>query len=203
MSETEVEEIAAKMRDDIASGKLSAKSYVTKYNFETHEVTALVGQVPILEPPDDERQDNPSEAPIQPESEVGRDELHQQAEERFKRDIETLERLEIESPGDWVAVVLSVNAEDRSRTVLISPNSELNAVLQASGEFEVVDKSWHRNLTLGRHFQRLGLLQAKRRNGEWRLEFPDYCTPEGELLMSVESQIEKLLRADRKESQPA
>jgi len=100
-------------------------------------------------------------------------------------------------------VVLSVNAEDRSRTVLISPNSELNAVLQASGEFEVVDKSWHRNLTLGRHFQRLGLLQAKRRNGEWRLEFPDYCTPEGELLMSVESQIEKLLRADRKESQPA
>jgi DNA-directed RNA polymerase subunit RPC12/RpoP len=50
LSETDVEEMAAKMRADIASGKLSPESYVTRYNFETHEVTALVGQVPTSHP---------------------------------------------------------------------------------------------------------------------------------------------------------
>ena len=46
LSETEVEQIAAKMRNDIASGKLLPESYVSRYNFDTHEVTGLVGQVP-------------------------------------------------------------------------------------------------------------------------------------------------------------
>jgi endogenous inhibitor of DNA gyrase (YacG/DUF329 family) len=47
LSETEVEQIAAKMRNDIATGKLLPESYLTRYNFDTHEVTALFGQVPI------------------------------------------------------------------------------------------------------------------------------------------------------------
>jgi hypothetical protein len=34
------------MRADIAKGKLSPGSYVTRYNFDTREVTALVGQIP-------------------------------------------------------------------------------------------------------------------------------------------------------------
>lgn len=46
LSENEVEEVAARMREDIASGELAPGSYVTRYNFDTHEVTALVGQVP-------------------------------------------------------------------------------------------------------------------------------------------------------------
>ena len=53
MSETELEEIAAKMRDDIASGRLSSESYVTQYNFQTREVTALVGRVPTPRPEHD------------------------------------------------------------------------------------------------------------------------------------------------------
>jgi hypothetical protein len=39
------------MRDDIAWGRLSAKRYVTRYDFETREVTALVGQVPTARRP--------------------------------------------------------------------------------------------------------------------------------------------------------
>jgi hypothetical protein len=46
LAEAEVEQVAAKMRDDIASGKLSPESYVTRYNFDTREMTALVGQIP-------------------------------------------------------------------------------------------------------------------------------------------------------------
>jgi hypothetical protein len=46
LGEAEVEKIAAEIRDGIAAGRLSAQSYVTKFNFETREVTALVGQVP-------------------------------------------------------------------------------------------------------------------------------------------------------------
>jgi hypothetical protein len=46
LAENEIEEIAAKMREAIASGELSSRSYVTKFNFVTGEVTALVGQVP-------------------------------------------------------------------------------------------------------------------------------------------------------------
>jgi hypothetical protein len=49
LEENEIEEIAAKMRAAIAAGELSAKSYVTRYNFETHEVTAVVGQVPSFD----------------------------------------------------------------------------------------------------------------------------------------------------------
>jgi hypothetical protein len=49
LAEADVEKVAAKMRDDIAAGRLSAKSYVTKFNFETREVTALVGQVPACD----------------------------------------------------------------------------------------------------------------------------------------------------------
>jgi hypothetical protein len=45
--------MAARMRDDIASGKLSPESYVTRYDFQTGEVTALVGQVPTPHPDDD------------------------------------------------------------------------------------------------------------------------------------------------------
>lgn len=46
LAENEVEEIAAKMRVAIASGELSPKSYLTKFNFETREMTALVGEAP-------------------------------------------------------------------------------------------------------------------------------------------------------------
>jgi len=59
LSETDVEKTAAKMRDDIASGKLSPGSYVTRYNFDTREVTALVGQVPIGDETQAEKDRNP------------------------------------------------------------------------------------------------------------------------------------------------
>ena len=36
------------MQADIASGKLSDRGYVTRYDFKTGEVTALVGQVPCV-----------------------------------------------------------------------------------------------------------------------------------------------------------
>jgi hypothetical protein len=138
--------------------------------------------------------------------EAVRDELHQKADERLKRDIEKLERLEKESPGDWVALVFCANAEDKSRTVLISPNSELNAVLQASGEFEVVDMSWLRTLTLGQHFQHMGLLQAERRNGGWLFHLPEFSveTRAWEFLGRVTKTINRLLHANAgRESQLA
>jgi hypothetical protein len=47
------------VRDCIASGKLSPESYVTKYNFETREVTSLVGQVPFAEETQMEKELNP------------------------------------------------------------------------------------------------------------------------------------------------
>jgi Zn ribbon nucleic-acid-binding protein len=50
LGEDEIGQIATRVRDDIASGKLSPRSYVTKYNFETGEVTAEVGQLPTLHP---------------------------------------------------------------------------------------------------------------------------------------------------------
>ena len=52
--ESDVEEVAAKMRADIASGKLSSESYLTLYNFQTHEVTGLVGEVPVAHPAEPE-----------------------------------------------------------------------------------------------------------------------------------------------------
>ena len=37
------------MRRVIASGKLAPASYVTRYDFDTGEVTALVGQIPTCD----------------------------------------------------------------------------------------------------------------------------------------------------------
>jgi hypothetical protein len=54
LSETEVEDIAAKMRADVAAGKLSKETYVTRFDFETHEVTAVVGRVPTPHPAEPE-----------------------------------------------------------------------------------------------------------------------------------------------------
>lgn len=59
LSEADVEEIAVKMRDDIAAGRLSEKSYVTKFNFETGEVTPLVGHVPTCNETQAEEECNP------------------------------------------------------------------------------------------------------------------------------------------------
>jgi hypothetical protein len=59
LAEADVEQVAAKVRDCIASGKLSPESYVTKYNFETREVTSLVGQVPFAEETQMEKELNP------------------------------------------------------------------------------------------------------------------------------------------------
>lgn len=67
VSETQVEQIAADVRAGIAAGKYSPKSYVTKYNFETREVTALVGQVPTVESTDHDSGDCTSNAPSQSE----------------------------------------------------------------------------------------------------------------------------------------
>lgn len=50
LPETEVEKVAAKMREEIASGKLSPASFVTRYDFKSRQVTALVGQVPLASP---------------------------------------------------------------------------------------------------------------------------------------------------------
>ena len=63
LAEDEVEEIAAKMRVAVAAGELAPGSYVTRYDFETREVTALVGQVPTAESPDPDGRDGPVGAP--------------------------------------------------------------------------------------------------------------------------------------------
>lgn len=55
LSETDLENVAARIHDDIAGGRLSPESYVTKFNFETREVTALVGQVPACDETQAER----------------------------------------------------------------------------------------------------------------------------------------------------
>ena len=46
LDEDQLEKVAAQVRKDIANGTLSAKSHVTKYDFETKQVIALVGKVP-------------------------------------------------------------------------------------------------------------------------------------------------------------
>ena len=54
------------MQADIASGKLSDRGYVTRYDFDTGEVTALVGQVPacVADGPvsETEKEEDPSRA---------------------------------------------------------------------------------------------------------------------------------------------
>jgi hypothetical protein len=132
-----------------------------------------------------------------------REELEQDATDALGR----LEQLEKESPGDFIALVLRADASDKSRAVLISPtDSELNAVLQASGQFEIVtDRSRFRALMLDQHFQHMGFLWAARHNGEWMFEFADSNpgTIGWHFLEWVADQIKKLLHADTgKESQP-
>jgi len=67
LSEADVDKVAANIHAGIASGELSAKSYVTRYNFDTHEVTALVGQVPTVESSGPDSRVDPSDAAIQSE----------------------------------------------------------------------------------------------------------------------------------------
>jgi Zn ribbon nucleic-acid-binding protein len=54
LGENEIEEAAGKIRNGIASGELSPESYVTRFSFETKEVTAVVGQIPTHHNPHDQ-----------------------------------------------------------------------------------------------------------------------------------------------------
>ena len=54
LSEAEVKGIPARMRADVAAGKLSKETYVTRFDFKTREVTALVGQLPTHDPAEQE-----------------------------------------------------------------------------------------------------------------------------------------------------
>jgi hypothetical protein len=120
--------------------------------------------------------------------------------------LERLEQLEKESPGYFIALVLHDWPDDNGSPVLISPaDSELNAVLQASGKFQVeTDKSRLRTLMVDQHLTGMGFLRAARVEGGWQFEFP--CSKPGTIgwsfLESVTAQIKMLLQAG-KESQPA
>jgi predicted nucleic-acid-binding Zn-ribbon protein len=46
LDEDELDRVAAQVRKDITNGTLSAESHVTKYDFQTKQVIALVGKVP-------------------------------------------------------------------------------------------------------------------------------------------------------------
>jgi len=119
----------------------------------------------------------------------------QDAAEALKR----LEQLEKESPGGFIALVLRDWPDDKGAPVLISPtDSELNAVLQASGQFQVeTDKSKVRALMVDQDFTSMGFLRARRHNGQWPFEFPG-STP-GRIgwlfLESVAGEITTLLHA--------
>ncbi len=86
--------------------------------------------------------------------------FEQDAAEALKR----LEHLEKESPGEFVALVLRHWSNDKVGPILISTtHSELNAVLQASGIFEVeTDKSRIRALIVDQHLTSMGFLRATR-----------------------------------------
>ena len=66
--ETEIEDAAARMRADIASGMLSPESYVTRYCSDSGEAAALVGQIPTEVQPDDGLGQVPTES--QPDDEL-------------------------------------------------------------------------------------------------------------------------------------
>lgn len=120
--------------------------------------------------------------------------------------LERLEQLDKESPGAFIALVLRDWPGDNARPVLISPtDSGFNAVLQASGKFEVeTDKSRIRTLMVEQQKTKMGFLRAKRQEGDWRFEFPDSKpgTVGWHFLEGVTCQIGKLLHAG-KASQPA
>jgi hypothetical protein len=59
LSEADVEKVAARVRDDIASGKLSAESYVTRFGFDTRQMIAVVGHVPTTDETEAEKDENP------------------------------------------------------------------------------------------------------------------------------------------------
>jgi len=136
-------------------------------------------------------------------AETWRDWCEKDAAEAFER----LEELEREFPGDFIAMVLRNWPDDKRRPVLISPtDSELNAVLQASGKFEIeADVSRLRTLMVDQKFTSTGFLRATRRNGELLFEFPDSSpgTIGWLFLKSVTDQIKKLLHADTGERIPA
>lgn len=127
--------------------------------------------------------------------------------ERLKK----LDELEKEFPKDFVALLLSVESSKDHATpmpVLISQtDTELNSVLQASGQFEVVrDRSKLGPLQPGEYFGFGVFLRATRRSGEWRFEYPDSSpgTIGRGFLEGVAGRIKKLLQANAgKESQPS
>lgn len=127
--------------------------------------------------------------------ETWREWCEQDAAEALKR----LEQMGKEFPGDFVALVLRDWPDDKGRPVLISPTtSELNAVLRASGTFEIgADVSRVRALIVDQHFTSMGFLRARRRNGEWLFEFPGSSpgTIGWHFLEAVTSEVKKRLHA--------
>jgi hypothetical protein len=130
------------------------------------------------------------------QAETYREWREQDGAEALKR----LEQLEKESPGGFIALVLRDWPGDKCGPVLISPtDSELNAVLQASGQFQVeADKSKVRVLMVDQDLTSMGFLRARRHNGVWPFEFP-YSEPGTigwDFLESVAGKIKELLRAE-------
>ena len=120
-------------------------------------------------------------------------------EEDAAEALKRLEQFQAESPGGFIALVLRDWPDDKGAPVLISPaDSELNAVLQASGQFQVeTDKSKVRTLVIDRHFTSMGFLRARRHDGDWQFEFPHSkpSTIGREYLESVAGEITTLLGA--------
>lgn len=112
--------------------------------------------------------------------------------------LERLEEVEKKYPLDFIAMVLTADLEDKSRVVLLSStNSELAAVLRATGKCEVVTD----RATFGpmmRDFKAWGFTRATRVNGRWAFEIPDIYPGSWEwrILKAVIAQINKLLPAD-------
>ena len=118
-----------------------------------------------------------------------------------------LEQLQKGSPGDFVALVLCDYPDEQRRPVMVSPtNSELHAVFQAMGKFEMeTDVSKVRTLMVDQRFSSAGFIRGTRQeNGDWRFEFLDSRpgTNGWHFLERVTGQIRKLVHAE-KESQPA
>jgi len=118
-------------------------------------------------------------------------------EEDAAEAVKRLEQLQSESPGDFIALVLRDFPDDKNAPVLVSfTDSELNAVLKASGEFQVeTDKSKARSLMVDQHFTSMGFLRARRHDGEWPFEFPDSGGIGRKYLESVAGEIKMLLHA--------
>jgi hypothetical protein len=110
-----------------------------------------------------------------------------------------LEELEKQFPGDFIALLLFEDVGDKDRVALITlAESELTAILGASGKFQIVtDQSKVRALLANQEFARRGFLWGRLRDGAWEIDFLDASpgTLRFGFLKSVASEIRTIVHA--------